>query len=464
MSDTNVDIVNINTGSVHMSNIEQSAAWSAMPEGGYDAGWRIQPHGRKLVTDGAVGGEDISAVAVERINQQVDIIRKVDPTFLPTATVRPFGTQILDNNGRQFEVRKDLLRNAPQATGNNGLATFGGQIAAEEREDFDVPIADINIGDDGLWYLGDDTSGAMPATPEGWRGLMAQVGQERSWLAGLATIDSAGPYRDVVKSTWDRFKQDVGDKRVRVGVRVLDGNLQWYRTVSKGYSDDTLQANEIIGMLDAELRRIPGGDEYRMTGSYNPNTTAISVDIMRQCDTIPGMGSGDVYQTGFRFWTGDNGNTGWGASGLLMRNLCINIMITALEEFATASGQHRKGGEGKALAKLRATLALADSIGGMFSPSYRKCIDTPVSKLFGSKPIEDVVSTLTALRAMKGVTSAISRDVATEAILLGLKREQGDTLAWLVNGVTRVHDGIIPAKHVHLFEEAAPLLMMELTS
>ena len=108
--DTNVDIRHNVTGAALIDdqgfmlglNIDQADAWPVLTKERYDAGYRIVTHGRTLVDASvAKGGEDISKQAVERINRTTMELRAIDPAFLPSSTVRPFGTQIIDNDGRQ---------------------------------------------------------------------------------------------------------------------------------------------------------------------------------------------------------------------------------------------------------------------------------------------------------------------------------------------------------------------------
>lgn len=478
MDNINVDIRHVDTNEPLMDgvglriNMDQQEAWQTLTAPLYQQGYRIVPSGRTLVDASvAVGGVDISKQAVERINATTMELRALDPAFLPSSTVRPFGTQIIENDGRQHEVRKDFFRDAPAAI--EGARTMQATIASENREDFPFKLRDLNITEDGRFYVGDDVDGAFPMTGDGWKGLMTQVGKDNAtWLTGMARA----PKERTVEN-WRAFQRDYADpdKVIVGGIRSLDGDDQWWRFVSNKHSESKssvkedgevqlgMGADELLGTLVDVLDGLPDGDEWRMRSQYDPNTGGISVDVLRQAPTIPGMGSGDVYQSGFRFTSGDGGKTGFTVQLLLMRNLCVNIMIVKEETLLKSMVTHRKGNESKAHNRIRETFTVAQKVLGIFAPNLAKTKAMPYNAKFkDAATVRDVYEAIANMKAMRKVTSAIAKDTAVEAMLLGWQQEPGDTLYSIINGVTRVHESKVAMKVVPLFEEAAPLLMAEL--
>jgi hypothetical protein len=463
---TNVDVVNVD-GRVAHANVAQDSAANLMPEGGYAAGWRIRP------TAGQGGGwsgpGEISEQAVERINASDAIIKAhADPTWARTSTAVPFGSQIIDNDGRQAEVRSAWLRDTTPALPR--LETIAARIAAEERADITLPLRSININDAGSWYLGDDVDGAVPMTWTAWKGLMAQAGSAKGWLDGMRTAPT-----ERTIDNWRKYQSTYApDKNVRAGVRTIPDEHgqptdQLYRVVSEAFSDDSMSADQLVNLLADTLRTTPGCEDYRAKAVYNPESTGITIDITRHAPTIPGMGAGDVYQTGFRFSTGDVGSKGLTVKAIVVRNLCVNIMVIAVEDIAKVMITHRAGNEAKARAELVRVFGVAHKIGEAFVPLWTGAGVRKVADLFPYvKAVDDfdgmrkVYEAVANMRAMRKVTSAIAKDVAVEAMLLGYQREPGATLQSIINGATRVHEGLVPLERVPLFEEAAMPLMMEL--
>jgi hypothetical protein len=227
---------------------------------------------------------------------------------------------------------------------------------------------------------------------------------------------------------------------------------------------DTLAAylaELISGEVDSE--------EWRALLRYDRASTRLSVDAMRHAPIISGMGAGDPYQVGLRWTSGDVGGTSATVAGVLMRNRCVNIQIVKDEVFARLGVTHRKGNEQKARENMAATMRMVNDLQAQFAPLYTKAYTTPIVQKFpafdatSEDSVREVMRAITGMRAMSKVTTAIARDTATEALLLGFQKEPGSTLLSIERAVTRVHDGIIPAKHVPLFEEAAIPLMRELT-
>lgn len=449
--DTNVDVVNVNTGAIMATNVEQGMASTLMPDGGFDAGWRIRPHT-------GPGCDVISEQAVERVNAGHDLLRKADPSWVATPTVRSFGAKLqCDNDGRQTEVRAEWIRDPTPAVPR--LEGLSGAIAGEHRADIPCNLRNgVNITDDGAWYLNDDVDGAVPMTPQAWKGLMAQVGSASRWLDGMKSAPTP-----VLVDTWRRFQAEYApDKTVRAGVREFDDDDQLYRFVSDSYSDDTIRADQLIDILTETLRNVDGGDEYRAKALYSPGTTGVSIDVTRHAPNIPGMGAGDVFQTGFRFSTGDGGAHAVSARGIVLRNLCVNIQIVEIEEFSKARVAHKHGAEERCRDLVQAVFAKAHTVGDQFATLWTGAGAVKVRDVFPFvKAVDDidgmrkVYEAMAAMRAMRKVTSAIAKDVAVEAMLLGWQREPGDDLRSLVNGVTRVHEGLVPVERVPLFEDAA---------
>lgn len=400
---------------------------------------------------GAAGS--VSAVALAR-QAEIDArlreigISPTPPVFAAGSRVNATGV----DNFRLSRMEYDLMPTVPEA-----VTEVIQRIAAEKRKDILVPIRDLRMNDDGSITRGTGTLGLER------NGLRQLLSRARVFPDAFRVMEKAPPatraafFNDMVKHYGD--KDELKDARVTVRARInpATGAPQAYAVVGPGYA--AFDGDKVIATLLTAFR----GADARAEVVYDPSDTSIRADVLYHANSIVDLSAGDVFKGGFRLRTSDDASGAIRGGGLAYRNLCLNLIIIATETSDLFRRIHRGAVGDIESAVVEAAKRTRAAFEG-FGPLWGKMRQTEIGKVevYG-RSYSSVTDALTGLVDSGKVDLAVARDTAVEWLLAGYDAEPGDSLADLLNAVTRVHSlEKVPAFVAERAEDAAGILMRDL--
>lgn len=366
---------------------------------------RIDPSQAPVVAPGKV-----SELAAHRVKKQEELARAAGfelppPLFMPGTRVLPLG----DDN---FRTERRRVKEMPHF--EHAAARVIETIASESREDLEVPLTALTMREDGKLT---------------WEGTSLGLGRDAFRQLGVL-----GGFGSGIRYLTDHCHPElrahnVNDQLTRAEDRSIvlrtrqgrSGHRQVYAVVTKTYAtvdaDRVLQA--VAPHLDGAHAEIAyDGSSVRATALWMP-------------DEVVDLAAGDVFKAGVRVETDDTGQGRLRVSGVLWRNLCLNLIIVGEGHVETLSRVHR-GDPSRILDDLGKGIEGARAAVGDFLEAWghARQTRTDVPKL-----LEDWVRTRKL--QVPGVRSAAERDAVVESLLQSWTKEPGDTVADAVNAVTR---------------------------
>jgi hypothetical protein len=399
----------------------------------------------------------------------------------PAPVVRSFGTT-LGNERRGIKQEPHTLA---------VVGAVADTVRCERREDHTVPM-------DRLWFNDDGTVGVRSIVADGpgvsLRDLATQdIGNVSLRLEPGALDDLVSMHRDTMPrgkaimhvldpeiraAVWNAQNRDHGGEVVLRTRRTVDAYTerhQAYAVVSPGYT--ACDADVIADVVAGALGRIPGGDQARGGAEYDPRTTRLSIDAVWPEECKVGKKVGDTVKMGVRITSADNGTGAINIRLLTYRLVCLNGMVGSRDEHV-ARVIHRGSREAmiKQLVKgiehvNRAASAHVARLATLRDTDVRTLLVDPgpsvemnMRSVFTA--MAGVVDPLPQISALvpdalpPGVTfEAIERDVLVESLLSAWHHEPGDSLADVVNAVTRLHSERVPVPVVRQAEHVAGMLV-----
>jgi hypothetical protein len=148
-------------------------------------------------------------------------------------------------------------------------------------------------------------------------------------------------------------------------------------------------------------------------------------------DEVVDLAAGDIFKVGVRVETDDTGRGRIRVSGVVWRNLCLNLIIIAEGEVETVSLVHR-GSPDKMLRELKSGVARARASVGKFLEAWGHARSVRVKP---KETLKEWIDRRTI--SVPGSRSEDGREAALDVLLSAWDKEPGDTLADAVNAVTR---------------------------
>lgn len=298
-------------------------------------------------------------------------------------------------------------------------------IEAEKRGNIVVALRDLTITPDGKVSRGKQP---IPLEPLAWDTLVGMAAPVLpSAKALLRTIDP-----DLRAEVWNRQVAKLPDTaRCQLGVREVNGAWQAFRAVSATYPT-TAQANVVLrGVADA-LK----GEGMRGSVVYDPASTRVRWEAAWMAPKEIDPRVGDILRAGVAGSTADAANGGFRVSLAATRILCINLTIA--DAYLAAFRRAHRGNLDGVVPEIVATVKAAPEAFAALARDWKVTRNTAVStvELFG-KTYADVPAALAGLVDAGRIDAGVARDVQVEALLNAYKVEEGDTLADLLNAVTR---------------------------
>lgn len=300
------------------------------------------------------------------------------------------------------------------------------EVKAEDRRDVVVPVRELRLADDGQLIIPGE--GRLPLERRGFRQLLSRAGSA-VFPRGYDLMMAMAP--DLRAYVFQRQLADAGvpkERAVRLRTRRGPAGLRTvFASLSQRYA--VHDAPEVL----RDVCRALLGTPYRAEVIYRPDTSHLRVDVTAHADTAA---AGDVFKLGYRVTSNDAGQGSITFSPVAFRCLCLNMSILRVKRGEIVRWQHR--GAVADRASLRRMVARAEPAFTRFTSAWCVLRRTPVSEVELSGQRFDDVGAALEWMVEAGQIKAPIRDAAlVEALFTGWRVEGGQTLADLVNAVTR---------------------------
>jgi hypothetical protein len=232
--------------------------------------------------------------------------------------------------------------------------------------------------------------------------------------------------------------------------RAADGEgRSLYAAVSTSYGAH--DADDLV----MDLAHILPGD---MAGSivYDADRVATSWEVLTTRDVPPVVG--EVWKAGLKGGSRDDGTGSAWNSGAFWRAICCNLTTEVLE---TARSRQRHRGDHVATAfraQLQAAMTALRPALDQFRDRWAVLADTPAVNVLGGVDVAEAIARM--VDQQKGLRDAagVKRDALVAMLLQSHSVEGGESLADVVNAVTRLHESKLPVRRVAAVEAQAGLL------
>ena len=370
--------------------------------------------------------------------------------------------------GRQNLVESYLShQNMPRTV--DALTTVGSMVAAEQRQDVTSRGAVLRMS-------GDGAIGSMALDRE-----YVQEDQAFGQLVSLhaSELPRAGAVMSLLSAetratVWNERVQAGRDITLRTRVSGPMAPRAVFAAVSPGYT--ALDADAVADIARRALLSLPEGSTARGTVEYNPERATLRFEGLFHADNVSNFSAGDVFKAGF--WAESN-DAGSGAirGGLAVdRNLCLNLIRLDHPRLGMFRIVHR-GDRATMVARFAQGIRDASAALAPFLRRWGVLRAAPVASLFDSPSASPEVNVRAILAELAGLpdetlplvrkgalpegvsVDGIARDVAVEMLLGAWRHEPGDTLADVVNAVTRLHTERVPVAVLASADAAATALL-----
>lgn len=385
-----------------------------------------------------------------------------DPVYAAGSRVAALGMSNLTAEGERLAEVGDLSTN---------LRATADVIDAEDRKGipFNVQNLRLDCRDKKLWVHQAATPGrALPLTWETLHkvctyypntfGAIGGALLKGYHSGGFSPEETAEQFNKYIVDRWSDLERRHRSGKARRGKSVRKGDLvMWVRRTQEGEFQAytiTSPANTSRGYDGAAfLRTVADGLEdsgFYGEASYDPASTRVSFAGWMMPNHIVDLSAGDVFKAGISGGTADATNGGYHLSISAIRNLCLNLIILANESAELLRATHRANPSTVRSAVqdgLRRGDAGLDDLRREWGILRSHELVVPdgmspkdVEKAVTSFPGTSAQVAVALMRASKSIKlPGIRRDSLVEALLQGYSAEPGETLADIVNAVSRMH-------------------------
>lgn len=297
-------------------------------------------------------------------------------------------------------------------------------IKAEERADIVVRVRELRLADDGRLVIPGDER--IPLERASLRQLLARAG---CFPRGYDLMTAMAP--DLRAYVFDRMVREANlDRSLTVRLRTRQGpagDRSVFAAMSERYA-----AHDADAVLRDVCRALMGKG-YRATVVYNPETSHLRVDATAHADTAA---AGDVFRLGYRVTSNDAGQGSIAFCPVAFRCLCLNMQLVSVTKGEQVTWQHR--GAVADRAKLRDMVARAEPAFERFAQAWAGLKRTRIGDVtLGGEAFDTVPAALRGLVESRTLKAPLSTERLIETLCAAWAKEPGDTLADLVNAITR---------------------------
>ena len=365
--------------------------------------------------------------AATRIGRHAEILKNAgfalpDPFFAPGTPLIQVGKDKFAAKRAEWEARLPVEEIFP---------LVAAKIAAEKRRDIVCDLKTLRMDEKGHMFREGAGKPPLPIEAAAFDKLI--VGAAIVLPSARALLHTVDP--DVRAEIWNKqiAKLPV-DRPIKIGVRFsAAGTPQIYRAVSPGYGDN-LPAN--VALTDAAA--LLSGQGMRGQITYDPATTRIAWDACWHAPVSIDPKVGDIFRAGLRGTSHDAGGGRFRFLTLIERILCVNL--TTAEAYGGVVSRVHRGDMGDTRAEVQAMVARTPEIFAQFAADWQITREAEIAKVEISgvryKCVEDA---LAGLVEREKISADVAKDTLLEVLLTGWKHEPGNSLADMINAITRSH-------------------------
>lgn len=390
------------------------------------------------------------------------------PVYAPGSRVNEWGTKNFATSRQKHEA---------QPLSEDALMGIVECIEKEQRQDIILPAKAISMLDDGsIAYRNSFDSGELQVEEEGLRHLTrmlrcepvdAEEAERQSRLAEAfgydprskvfprgATLMAAMP-TDLRATVFNRMMERVdGEHYIKLRTRSNGSGRSLFACVGEKYS--VCDADVVATALATAL----SGSGARGNVTYDPATTTLRAEATFHVDKIVDFAAGDIFKVGGVFGSNDAAGGSITGNASVWRNLCLNLIIIGTASKPLFNIQHR-GSMEDMQSRLREGIRHMDEVFARFTERWGVLRQTQVqSVLLWGEKFDSVPDALGYMVANGKIDKAAARDAMVEGLLQSYNKEPGDSLADIVNAVTRyAHEGLLSDIKRDALERSAGALM-----
>lgn len=322
------------------------------------------------------------------------------------------------NTGQQSLLRRqiedfDALPNAAELA-----SSLAEQIEDEERHSITLNIQDIKVNDEMAITFGEVDHAV---TQDAYKALLRGIAPKGaySYLTGIDVDLRAHNTRALLQQD-GRVK--VRTKNGENGKRVIFG------VVPESYPD--VYANDVLRTISRQT-----ADNAKGTYVYDPNTTQLSFRELLRQEISPSdykWGKDDTFQVGRGWSLRDDGSTSITMNLLMFRQLCANMQLLSADSYLKRV-RHR-GQEENVIARVG---ELFKQTGGFVEHFSTQWSASRATRWNNNASLDKAIAAYGLLINAKKISAIGDKDLFALSLATAWLEEPGDTVADLVNGVTR---------------------------
>ncbi len=410
----------------------------------YGGTMRLTPSAPMVVTPGVQGeltftGNGTAGQVLEASRQRVERHESHMEGFglkLPPPVYAPGSLVHQEAAGGMFRLsHKDW---ASQPLSVEGLMGIKAQVESERRKDFVVNVNTLRMDERGFIFREGGGGARLGVEPRALQQFASRCAEQfpraGEFLAALPPEARSVAFNAQIQKVSPELM-------IKLRVRKPQGSTQGQLFAVVGKSYAPYDIDRLAGSVLPELRAL--SDQFdlahkpRGAAVYDPTESTLRADILWHADHIVDAAAGDVFKAGLRMRTSDTGGGAVVADLVAFRNRCLNFIIIGTGSVQLVRAVHRGNIENLEV-NLGGAIQTAGELMRGFEQDWGLLRHTPIHKvtLYGEK-YPDVQTALKALVDAKKIDGITASAVATEAILTAWREEPGQTLADLINAVTR---------------------------
>jgi hypothetical protein len=396
-------------------------------------------HGTLTYTGAGKTGEVLQSSA-DRISRQEEHMAKFG-IKLPPPVFAPGSLTDSGTASEMFHVSHVEHMQKPLVT--DTLKAIKEAVQAEKRMDMVLNPATLRMNTDGRIYRengrrnADGTPVTLALEPNGLRQLCARLPEQfpraGDFLMALDPKDRAEAFNAQI------CKADK-EMELKTRTRFTGGtDRSVFAFVGKSYA--AFDADRIADTLLTPFHQLQAefgeAGAPRGAGLYRPEDSSLRVDSIWHADTIVDAAAGDVFKVGLRFRSSDSGGGSIKANLVAWRNRCLNFIIIGQGDVEILRRTHRGSIDDVSVDLTAATEKAREFVKG-FAEDWGLLRNTSIGKIkLWGEEYDSVPEALKAMVDQGKIDGVTANAVATEALLTAWTQEPGNTLADLVNAVTR---------------------------
>lgn len=337
--------------------------------------------------------------------------------FAAQHSLRVSGSTELTKGERSI-LRKQITDFDALPSARQSAADLASIIEQEERSEIKISTKDITLHDDMTFTFGETNHGISGC---GFKTLARAIGPQgaTSYLAGVTPELRAHNLRELLKNP----------RPLKVRTRnAANAGREIFAITDAHYPD--VYANAVLRRIAAKAPT-----DARAEWTYDANTTRVSFkELMRAEINLDSFkhSSEDVFQIGRAWGIRDDGASSVSMNLLTFRQLCANMTILAADTYLKRV-RHR--GEGEAiLGRIDNLFSQTSGFTKLFSEKWAGARATK----WNANPTLDAAITAYGMLIAKRIVRPIGdRDLFAAHLATNWLEEPGDSVADLVNGITR---------------------------